>query len=139
MGYFQVYSNVTQLYMCVCKYMFKLSPFSCVRLCVALWIVAHQSPLSMGFSRQEYWSRLLCPPPGVLSDTEIEPSSLLSAYIGRWVLLSLAPPVKQTHTHRYRFEILSPYQLLKSSEYSSLCYTVGPCCLSILCMLVCMC
>ena len=40
-----------------------------------LWIVACQSPLSMGFSRQEYWSGLPCPPPGDLPDTRIEPMS----------------------------------------------------------------
>ena len=32
-----------------------------------LWTIAHQAPLSMGFSRQESWSRLPCPPPGVFS------------------------------------------------------------------------
>ena len=31
---------------------------------VTLWTVTHQAPLSMGFSRQEYWSGLPCPPPG---------------------------------------------------------------------------
>ena len=41
-----------------------LSRFSRVRLFVTLWTVAHQAPLSMGFSRQEYWSGLPCPPPG---------------------------------------------------------------------------
>ena len=41
-----------------------LSHFSHVRLFVTLWTVAHQAPLSMGFSRQEYWSVLPCPPPG---------------------------------------------------------------------------
>ena len=41
------------------------------------WTVAHQAPLSMGFSRQEYWSWLPCPPPGDLSDPEIEPPSLM--------------------------------------------------------------
>ena len=35
-----------------------------VRLFATLWTVAHQPPLSMGFSRQEYWSGLPCPPPG---------------------------------------------------------------------------
>ena len=40
-----------------------------------LWIVAHQTPLSMGFSRQEYWNALPCPPPGDLSDPGIEPTS----------------------------------------------------------------
>ena len=39
---------------------------------------AHQAPLSMGFSRQEYWSGLPCPPPGDLPDPGIEPISLVS-------------------------------------------------------------
>ena len=39
------------------------------------WTVAHQAPLSMGFSRQEYWSRLPCPPPWELPDPRIEPGS----------------------------------------------------------------
>ena len=55
-----------------------LSCFRCVRLCVILWTTAHQAPLSMGFSRQEYWSGLLCPPPGDLLDPGIEPASLTS-------------------------------------------------------------
>ena len=41
-----------------------------------LWTVAHQAPLSMGFSRQEYWSGLPCPPPGDLPDPGIKPMSL---------------------------------------------------------------
>ena len=43
-----------------------------VRFFVTLWIVAHQAPLSMGFSRQKYWSGLPFPPPGDLSDPGIE-------------------------------------------------------------------
>ena len=39
-------------------------------------MVAHQAPLSMGFSRQEYWSGLPCPPPGDLPNPGIEPVSL---------------------------------------------------------------
>ena len=39
------------------------------------WTVAHQAPLSMEFSRQEYWSELPCPSPGDLPDPEIEPRS----------------------------------------------------------------
>ena len=42
----------------------EVSYFSHVRLFVTPWTVACQSPLSMGFSRQEYWSGLSCPPPG---------------------------------------------------------------------------
>ena len=52
-----------------------LSHLSHVRLFVT---VAHQSPLSMGFSRQEYWSGLLCPSPGDLPDPGMEPLSLMS-------------------------------------------------------------
>ena len=43
-----------------------------------LWTIAHQAPLSMGFSRQEHWSGLLCPPPGDLPDPGIEPMCLTS-------------------------------------------------------------
>ena len=39
------------------------------------WIVALQAPLSMGFSRQEYWSGLPCPSPGDLPDPGIKPWS----------------------------------------------------------------
>ena len=52
-----------------------LSPFSRVPLSVTPWTVARQTPLSMGFSRQEYWSGLLGPPPGDLPDPGIEPMS----------------------------------------------------------------
>ena len=55
--------------------MHMLSRFSHVQLFAMLWTVAHQAPLSMGFSRQEYWSGLLCPAPGDLSDPGIEPGS----------------------------------------------------------------
>ena len=46
-----------------------------LRLFVTLWTVACHFPLSVGFSRQEYWSRLPCPLPGDLSDAEITPGS----------------------------------------------------------------
>ena len=42
---------------------------------VTPWTVAHQAPLSMGFSRQEYWCGLPCPPPGDLPKPEIKPRS----------------------------------------------------------------
>ena len=66
------------------------------KLCPTLetpWTVALQAPLSMGFSRQEYWSGLPCPPPGDLSNLEIESMSLTSpALAGRFLLLT--PPGK---------------------------------------------
>ena len=54
---------------------YMLSCFSHVQLLVIPWTVAHQAPLSMGFSRQEYWSGLPCPPPGDLPDPGTEPMS----------------------------------------------------------------
>ena len=44
---------------------------SCPTL-VSPWTVAHQVPLSMGFSRKDYWSGLLCLDPGDLPDSETE-------------------------------------------------------------------
>ena len=59
--------------------------FSHVLLCATLWTVACQLPLSMGFSRKEYWSGLPCPPPGDLSDPGIKPVSFMSpALAGRF-------------------------------------------------------
>ena len=53
-----------------------LSHLSHVQLLATLWTVALQAPLSMGFSRQEYWRELPCPTPGDLLNPEIEPASL---------------------------------------------------------------
>ena len=74
---------------------FVLSCFSCVWLCMTPWIMAPQVPLSMEFSRQEYWNGLTCPPPGNLSNPGIEPASLKSPALIHsfftWVLLNIAP------------------------------------------------
>ena len=67
--------------LCACM----LSHFSYVWLFVTLWTVAHQ-----GFSRQEYWSGLPCPPPGDLPDPGIEPPSLMSpTLVGRFFTTSV--------------------------------------------------
>ena len=72
------------VYMCVCvhvcvcgAYNFWSCSFSrsVVFDSVTPWTVAHQAPLSTGFSRQEYWSRLPFPSPGDLPDPGIEPAS----------------------------------------------------------------
>ena len=52
--------------------------FSGVRLFVTLWTAVRQAPLSMGFSRQVYWSGVPFPPPGDLPDPGMEPVSLMS-------------------------------------------------------------
>ena len=62
-----------------------------------LWTVADQAPLTMGFSRQEHWSGLLCPPPGNLPNPGIEHMSLMSSALAEglftvsatWVVISL--------------------------------------------------
>ena len=53
-----------------------------------LWTVAHQAPLSMGFSRQECWSGFSCPPTGDLPNQEIKPVSLSPASAGRFLSAS---------------------------------------------------
>ena len=58
----------TAYVLCMCA-----QPFSCVRLFATPWTVAHQTPLSMGFSRQEYWNGLPFPSPGVHSNPGIKP------------------------------------------------------------------
>ena len=56
-----------------------------VRLSATPWAVARQAPLSMGFSRQEYWSGLTFPSPGDLPNPGIAPVSLVSpALVGRF-------------------------------------------------------
>ena len=57
-----------------------LTHFSLVWLFVTPWTVARQSPLSLGFSRQEYWRGLPCLPPGDLPDPGIKPTSPVSQH-----------------------------------------------------------
>ena len=51
---------------------------TCVQLFATPWTAAYQASLSTEFSRQEYWSGLLCPPPGDLPDPGIKLASLES-------------------------------------------------------------
>ena len=59
------------------KHVCVLSRFSHVQLCVTLWTIVRQAPLSTGFSRQEYWNGLPFTSPGDLPNPGIEPASLL--------------------------------------------------------------
>ena len=82
-------------------YMLCTQLFSRVRLFATPWTAARQAPLSMGLSRQEYWSGLPCPPPGDLPNPGIESrspalhaDSLLSEPLGKlkntvWVAFQL--------------------------------------------------
>ena len=53
----------------------KVKLLSCVWLFVTPWTVAYQAPLSMAFTREEYWSGLLFPSPGDFPNQGIEPQS----------------------------------------------------------------
>ena len=66
-----IFYSLFLLYLLACM----LSHFSHVWLFATLWAVDCQSLLSMGFSRQEYWSKLPCPPPGDHPDPGIESAS----------------------------------------------------------------
>ena len=73
------------------------------------WTVGCQAPLSMVFTRQEYWSGLPCPSPGDLPEPGMEPASLMSpALVGGF--LTLGPPgetpVSQINQRKGVVEIL---------------------------------
>ena len=74
-----------------------LSCFSCVQLFATLWTVAHQAPLSMGFSSQEYWSGLPYPPPGDFPNSGIEPTSPTAPAL-QVDFFTTEPPGKPTYT-----------------------------------------
>ena len=78
--------------LCVCA-----QSFICVQLFVIPWTIACQTPLCMGFPRQEYRSGLPFPSPGDLPDPGIEPAS--PALAGRFPLSHLGTPLlTEVHT-----------------------------------------
>ena len=77
---FQVYSKVIQLCICICVCICVcvcVCALSCDQLFSTQWTKALQAPLSMAFSRQEYWSRLPFPSPRDLPNPGIKPTSLV--------------------------------------------------------------
>ena len=104
---FRVAGAMTDLQSCVSPL-----PLTSVRLCVTPWTAARQAPLSVGFSRQEYWRELPFPPPGDLPDPGIEPIS--PALAGG--LFTTEPPGKppsKQHKH-YTSTVLQLKVFLKS-------------------------
>ena len=71
--------------MCVCGNL-----LSCVRPFATPWTVTLQAPLSIAFSRQEYWSGLLCPRPGDRPHPGMESTSLMSAALAERFLTTSA-------------------------------------------------
>ena len=67
-----VISLMASFHVALCACM--LSRFGSVQFFATPWTVSHPAPLSMRFSRQEYWSGLSCPPPGDLPHPRMEPT-----------------------------------------------------------------
>ena len=85
-----------------------LSRFSHVRLFATLWSAARQSPLSMGFSRQEYWTGLPRPPPGDLPDPGTELTSLKSlALAGKFFTTTATWQAQSFMAHAKQMRTLS--------------------------------
>ena len=80
---FKIFSSILKFICWVCFWkklkcsLHAKSPQSCLHF-LTLWTVARQAPLSLGFSRQEYWSGLVCLPPGDLPTSRIKAVSLIS-------------------------------------------------------------
>ena len=88
-----------------------LSCFNRVQLFVIIWTIVCQVPLSMEFSRQEYWNGFPCPPPGDLPNPGIEPMSpVSSALVGFFTTISTweAPVYIYTHKYIYIYRIYLP-------------------------------
>ena len=108
----QVWSNVKHpnhfLKVCVC-----VKSLSRVWLFATPWTIAHQAPLSMGFSRQEYWSGVPFPSPGDLPNPGIEPRSpALQADA-----LTSEPPGKKRQCFMKRYERTAIRKPWKRNEY----------------------
>ena len=78
------------------KWKVKVKSLSHVRLFVTPWTAAHQAPLSMGFSRQEYWSGLSLP----------SLKCVILSYLKKIIIKRLIPYGKE-HTHTLRYELLA--------------------------------
>ena len=81
--------------------------------------IAHQAPLSMGFSRKECWSGLPCPPPGDLPDSGIEPASHVSC-ISRWILYHWCHLGSSKYTTDTKKECIDVYSQFSKISYIAL-------------------
>ena len=79
-----------------------LSRSSHVHFFSTLWAVAHQAPLSMGFSSQEYWTRLPYSPPGDLPEPRIEPTPLLSPALAGRLFTTSATWEAHNNVHKFQ-------------------------------------
>ena len=112
-----------------------LGHFSCLRLFETPW--ARQAPLSMRFSRQEYWSGLPCPPPGDLLNPGVEPgASLMSPALASGFFTTSATYEALQTLHPSLKTLLQSNIFLKAFPNFSTSLIFTPCfwCLKILCL-----
>ena len=87
------------------------------RLFATLWTIAHWAPVSMRFSRQEYWSGLPCPPPGDLPNSGIKPTCLTSvALIGGFFTTSASWEAHVIYCHASKASFSTDFTLSPSIE-----------------------
>ena len=91
---------------------------NCVQLFVTPQTVAHQAPLSMKFSRQEYWSGLPFPFPGDLPDPGIKPASLVSPSLTNRFFYHCTTYNWMITSQKLKFHYFDLAKLLASSETS---------------------
>ena len=121
---FSVSACVYMTYVCV-SYVLCAVAQSC--LTVSPWTAARQTSLSMGFSRREYWSGLHTLLQGIFPTQE---SNLSLLWLLHWQADYLPLSHQGSQCVYIYIYILFHYGLLQDTEYSSLNYTVDPCCLS---------
>ena len=87
------------------------------------WTVAHQAPLSMGFSRPEHWSGLPCPPPGGLPDPGVEPASLasLSLAAGFFITSTTWEALNSEHSSCLFYKNLEPHSCSQHVSFRPHC------------------
>ena len=108
-----------------------------IRLFATPWTVAHHALLFMGSSKQEYWSRLPFVSPRDLPEPGIEPASPMTPALATG-FFTTEPPGKPIYVSIF-LQTHLPSRLPHNIERSSVCYTAGPCWLSILNLAVCTC
>ena len=81
------------------------------------WTVAHQAPLSMGFSRQEYWNGLPFPSPGDLPDPWIETASPVSTALAEGFFTTEPPGKPHIYSHIYLIFLYNTYIKMKIYVY----------------------
>ena len=116
------------------------SHFGCVQLFASLWAIVRQAPLSMGFSRQEYWSGFPFPPPGDLPDPGIELASLMSPVLAGGFFTTSATWKPKVQRYLFVFGVPRPNIAHFLSGHSCLlpgfimCPMYLTCCFEILCL-----